>query len=133
MKLVKIPVKCPGCKDDLVIEANLFTNEFKLVLKAKPAGFGMKLEVVAHYKKVKGLDKVSTWDGSYRGRAIKAATKILYVFRKLVDPVSVAIELINDTEETARNKAWADWNLDSCGSRAGQWLADKQKGPRRQR
>ena len=133
MKIVKIPGKCPGCNEKIIVEANLFTAQIKIILAKAPAKFGEKMRVVTHYKKLKGLDKLTTWDGAYRGRALKAVGKILHLFRKLEDPVGVAIELLNDTEDIAHKQSWTGWNLDSCAKRAGEWLADKAKGDRRPR
>ncbi len=131
MKEVKIPAKCPGCKESLFVRINLFTMKLLGIVMAKPpAKFGEKMRVIAHYKKLKGLDKITTWDGAYRGRALKAVGKILHLFRKLDDPIGVAIELITETEDRASAQQWSDWNLDTCAKRAGEWLAEKNK-PRR--
>ncbi len=131
MKVVKIPGKCPGCNEKIIVEADLFNATIKIILAKAPAKFGEKMRVVTAYKKLKGLDKLTTWDGAYRGRALKAVGKILHLFRKLEDPVGVAIELINETEEIAEKQSWTGWNLDSCAKRAGEWLAEKNKPSRR--
>ena len=133
MQIVKIPTECPGCKEKLNIELNLFTRQVLSVKMVQTvAGFGKKMVVVNCYKELKGFDKISTWDGAYRGRALKAVGKILHLFRRLEDPIEVAIELIQDTEETARVQEWPAWNLESCVKRAGEWLVKKQGGKKRQ-
>ena len=133
MKTITIDTKCPCCKEDLKVNVNLFTASVEISMAAKPASFGEKMRVVHHYKQLKGLDEVTTWDGSYRPRALKAVGKILHLFRKLENPAAIAIELLNDMDRLADKQQWAGWNLDTCHTRAGEWLADKQKPVRRRR
>ena len=124
---VDIPGICPSCKDKLVLNVNTEKLRVTIRLAKRPAGFAEKQRLIAHYKRVKGFDTISTWDGTYGGRAMKTATKILHFFRKFGDPVGLGIELIGDTATAAEKGSWP-WNFDTCAKRADEWLGGKQRG-----
>lgn len=122
-----IPVTCwCGCGEVTVVEVNLSTGKWKVRPPEPPAGYADLMAIVDHYKAVKGYDRLKTWDGSHRGRAMKAAKQILRFLRRTVDPVGLAKELIDETAEQMK-KGGLSWTIETCFTRSAEWLANKQK------
>lgn len=126
MQSVKIPVKCSGCGDENIVEINTWTGEHKVLNAPKPAGYGKMMAVVDRYKKMKGFDTMTTWDAHYKPRALRSAKQLLHFFRKLEDPVGVAVECLEEVGRDLGAKGLT-WTLETVVTHAPEWLARKAK------
>ena len=126
MLKVRIAVTCP-CGEVSTLEFNTLTMEHRVLPPLNKATYRELWEVVVYYKATKGFDKISTWDYSFKPRALKAAKKLLYFLRNFPDPVSLAKEIIDDLEREAAKSGFA-WTLETVHSRAPEFVARKQRG-----
>lgn len=124
MQLVNYPVKC-SCGETTILQVNLFNGQHEILKKPGP-GSGPIMAIVGHYKKLKRYDTIPTWDKDYRPRACAVAKKILHFFRKLEDPVGVAMECMNDLSLKAEREGWY-WTLETVVKRAPDWIVEKSK------
>lgn len=128
--VVKFHVECPCCDAPITLEVDIQKSKHRILDNFK-ADFSAMMMVVEAYKRIKGYDRIPTWDQSYRGRAMAAAKKLLRFFRKLQDPVGVAIEAMGDLQDKAFRENWGDkFNLESAVKLAPDWLIGKQKARR---
>ena len=125
MENLVIKLECQSCRAAHVLTLNTYTAKHQW--KLKPVGTYLELwAIVEHYKKLKGYDKMPTWDREYKGRALKCSGKIYRFFDQLGKPVSVAKEMMDDINQRAKREGW-NWNLETIRKLADSWLADKQK------
>ena len=125
---VEFPVPCwCGCGETTRVRVEFGKHMTWKALPPEPGpGYARLTDVVEHYKKVKGFDKLRTWDGSHRGRAMRAAKQIRHFLRRTAEPVELARELIDDTAKELGTKGLS-WSIETCFSRSGEWFARKQK------
>ena len=122
-----VQVKCPECSADITVRINLLTYEHKVLTEPK-ASFGDRMKLISVFKDLKGYNRIPTWDAQNRGRALKAAGRILYFFRKLEDPVGVSIECLNETFSRAQKEGWTDrYQIETVLKLASDWLLAKLK------
>jgi hypothetical protein len=128
---VQIPVQCGcGCKVTTTLLVNLWTGENR-ILKAKgPTGYAEKMAIIDHYKKLRGYDKLPSWDRAHKPRAMKRAGELLAFFSMLEDPVGVAKECLTSIFNECQQKGWAFF-FEKVNERAPDWLIQKQKGEKR--
>lgn len=109
MENVKLATKCPHCDNGLELNFNSWTHELKLCVP-DVTPYRDKMAVVEHYKKVKGYDKVKTWDQTHRARAFGYAKALLAACAAEAVPVTAAKGAIDWASEEGRRKG-LDWNL----------------------
>ena len=126
MQLVNYPIVCCNCKEETVIQVNLWNGEHKIIKNSEvKLGLWKMKSMVEGYKDIKGSDTMPTWDKAHAPRAMAAAKRILRFFSKLEDPVGVSIECLEDTAKQAKEQGWT-WTIETVLKRADKWLADKQ-------
>jgi hypothetical protein len=123
---INITVDCPECNEKLQVFLNTFTAEHYVKRLVKPANYFQLLEVVEHYKAIKGFDKFPTWDSTHKPRAMKAAKMLLRFFKRLEDPLGVAKECISEKGEEFSAKGLS-WSLETIFQHAPEWLLRKVK------
>lgn len=122
----RVPCWC-GCGEETVVIVNLATGRLEVRPPEPPASYADLMAVVDEYKAAKGFDRLKTWDGSHRGRALKAAKQILRFLRRTSDPVGLARELVRDTA-AQMGKSGLNWTIETCFTRSAEWLSAKQRG-----
>lgn len=126
-RVVKVPFSCPCCRSEYVIEFDIDRAKHQ-ILESGNATFQEMITVIAAYKKIKGYDRIPTWDSVHRPRALAASKKLLRFFKKTAAPVEIAIECIEDSYEQARRQGWLEmFTLETVVKRAPDWILDKQK------
>ena len=125
--VVTFKLECPCCDSPLTLEVDISRSKHKLVEDFK-SSYGDLMAVVEGYKRVRGYDKIPTWNSMYMRRNMSTAKKLLRFFRKTAAPVEIAIECIEDANERARREGWGDnFTLETVVKRAPDWILDKQK------
>jgi hypothetical protein len=129
MQSFTIKPLCPHCSEEVPVQINTWTGDFK-VLGAKPkADRAQLLVVINRYREIKGYtdDKMPTWQKVNGRRAFGEAKRLVTFFGGLEDPAGVAIECIEATAKQADREGWS-WHLGTVAKRADEWLAKMQKG-----
>lgn len=124
MENVKLETECPHCANKLRLNFNSWTHQLELE-KPDVTPYKDKMNVVEHYKKVKGYDRFKGWDQAHRARAFGYAKTLLASVSDSASPCAAAKEAIDWTRDAALRKG-LDWNLGTVVKWAPDYLKDAE-------